>query len=832
MRTFLYSFLLLELSSSLSCAAVVPHEQPPASGTANNPTSTSQTAYANPTGVWDDPHYATIQEWKNDQQCIVFKGDVGRQQSAFEQCKHICGDERQTPCHDPEEHCYTSVLVNTCPPCPIDNSWSCIGDSDAEYENFYGNGERNEGRIQVKPGTCNCDLTIVNEFADFFMDSLIVAGRLTCAVWVSAIGMVVEFGSMLLPGPGQGINIGMKTAVQAAKTFEYAYEAKDAAAAFADWGVGGLTDAFSQNICGVPSPFSFDDLFNSFASLLGVPDEVVDWSPPARIKRGSKRRPGSDGGNDQDQPKPSNQPDAPNQSNQPQSDTPKSETPKSSRSPDKQTSQPASTSNIPSSKVSSTFKLSSTSSHTTAQSTPSSSSPISSFTTIFSEVPRPTIAVDVCDLPGVDCYGTFEDFEGVEEDIEIDGEAPVVNASEPVVNAADLTRRFVLEKRGREYQAQIGTDPDIFIKVEALDYPRPGRLFETRDGKKLTPHAYNFASPNLDDYAVNDKYIKPGKNHNWVVEHIVELQTVIGFIKAVTHGELSQAVPQGFFQNWWNVELDREAWNKRAKPVSGQQLDKFERTNTLNKLIFQALGSNKNRAEFVLCDQVINGFKQRIWSLSSPMDDNKFKQNAEDAVIGALATNTFLSPLRATLAVFSYLGDNEIKKRLRHTIKYVRIEFSNVEHLTNQKYDLESLWIEYIKAHLKKMETKGKKWLSDSIEIAEKALNDELKNLRDNFKQLEAKEKKETSKQKEKKQQKEQDLKTQLRRLDEKQNIAKRAVQDQNVKVKATKNKKKQREEKKILNHLKDTAHETLKTRNLKQREIDLLWVKTAKDLV
>lgn len=117
------------------------------------------------------------------------------------------------------------------------------------------------------------------------------------------------------------------------------------------------------------------------------------------------------------------------------------------------------------------------------------------------------------------------------------------------------------------------------------------------------------------------------------------------FIEAAVGGSLSQTVPAQFFKDFWNKPLDGTLFNSRAKPQI-EQANFKPAGKTLNNLVFQALGSSFNRAEFVLCEKSINSFKERVWSLSSPMDDSGFKTYVEDGAKGAIGNNIFLSGLR------------------------------------------------------------------------------------------------------------------------------------------------------------------------------------------
>lgn len=105
-----------------------------------------------------------------------------------------------------------------------------------------------------------------------------------------------------------------------------------------------------------------------------------------------------------------------------------------------------------------------------------------------------------------------------------------------------------------------------------------------------------------------------------------------------------------FFETWWNKELDPTVVASRPnKPLitMGDQ-------KTINNLVFEALGSNNNREDFVLCEEEINGYKARIWNTKNPMAPGKYKTAVTDAVTGATDSALYLSALRSVQNVSTF----------------------------------------------------------------------------------------------------------------------------------------------------------------------------------
>ncbi|KAF2175365.1 hypothetical protein K469DRAFT_68166 [Zopfia rhizophila CBS 207.26] len=360
------------------------------------------------------------------------------------------------------------------------------------------------------------------------------------------------------------------------------------------------------------------------------------------------------------------------------------------------------------------------------------SSSVLSSVSISLEVPRPTNAFNPCELPGVDCYGNFEGYNGVQDE-ETEWELYVKNS----------TRKFA--KRGdRGYDPNIGAET---IHIESLGYPAPGKLFTDSVAKKLSlqAHAYNFNTDKMDDFSVKDEKKSPSDTTGWVVEHIIELQTVKMFIEsAAGTGEISlgSKVDSTFFKDWWNKNLDYNTFYSRPAgqaniPIANWKVPKpgskqEDKWRTLNNLVFNSLGSAANRGDFVLCDATINGFKEKIWHGKNPMAENDFKKLSDEVATGAVTSNIHLSAIRTVLAVFKYFEDPTVKHNLQSAIKNVGTELSgsNINHLTGQNVDLAPLWKEFMEKKLAKIEEFGTGWVKKMIQYAEAGYDKEMKDLK------------------------------------------------------------------------------------------------------
>ena len=116
----------------------------------------------------------------------------------------------------------------------------------------------------------------------------------------------------------------------------------------------------------------------------------------------------------------------------------------------------------------------------------------------------------------------------------------------------------------------------------------------------------------------------------------------------------SNAALGAFFSSHWNQVLTPQVINTRAQKPS---IETNSGINTLNSLVFQAMGSNYNREDFVVCDHEINSYKARIWDQKAPMELNKFNLLVTDAHSGSLSSNAYQSVLRNVSIVAPHFSE-------------------------------------------------------------------------------------------------------------------------------------------------------------------------------
>lgn len=165
---------------------------------------------------------------------------------------------------------------------------------------------------RVRGGHCQCNLAIIEELGDFFVESVQVIGEMLdqyVCPFIKALDIVVQVAEVAIPGVGKAITTGMRecflidgkyvlklfltmsgTAIASAKAFKYAYEGQDAAREWANYLLGSLGISESMGCGKVPSLGELMTAFVPFADAR--PDIYADFStiPGGPGCRGKGRR--------------------------------------------------------------------------------------------------------------------------------------------------------------------------------------------------------------------------------------------------------------------------------------------------------------------------------------------------------------------------------------------------------------------------------------------------------------------------------------------------------------------------------------------------------------
>ncbi|KAJ8112293.1 hypothetical protein OPT61_g5304 [Boeremia exigua] len=336
----------------------------------------------------------------------------------------------------------------------------------------------------------------------------------------------------------------------------------------------------------------------------------------------------------------------------------------------------------------------------------------------FIKEPRPTAAYNICNLPVLDCGSDGEDYAEVLGKRDHDGTG--------IAEAHELRKRT----SPRTYSTVVGGGTPTMM-MTSLPYPPEAKLFPAGGPKVILDFSTdNVRDASLKMYASVPKRTKPS---TYIVEHIVELQSIMLFIKAATRHPSQNGVPTlsehidiSFFNKHWGTSNPQVQQKIATRPNPFPGYNPKVALSSLNDLVFEAMGSKSNPADFVLCEEGINSMKAKLWGYISPFAPRKWREIAKGAADGSIPSNHHLSGMRSILGVHNYMNHPDVTKRLQDTVKNVKIELSNFKHISGEDVknvkgkvvDLPALWVEFMSAQLEEVFRSGTQWIKDQVDYA------------------------------------------------------------------------------------------------------------------
>jgi hypothetical protein len=203
-----------------------------------------------------------------------------------------------------------------------------------------------------------------------------------------------------------------------------------------------------------------------------------------------------------------------------------------------------------------------------------------------------------------------------------------------------------------------------------------------------------------------------------------------------------------FFTKHWGTSDPQVQKKIASRPNPFPGYNPSSARSSLNDLIFEALGSKTNTADFVLYEEGVNAMKAKLWSHINPFESEQWKKIAKDAADGSIPRNRHLAVLRSVSyihalthcihltntqihGVHNYMNSPDVTKRLHESIKNVKTEFSNFKAITGEDVltmagapvDLPALWIEFMAAQLTAFTTGGTDYVKKQVAFALVAKN-------------------------------------------------------------------------------------------------------------
>ncbi|KAJ5551531.1 hypothetical protein N7461_006229, partial [Penicillium sp. DV-2018c] len=276
-----------------------------------------------------------------------------------------------------------------------------------------------------------------------------------------------------------------------------------------------------------------------------------------------------------------------------------------------------------------------------------------------------------------------------------DGEEPSVKGTE----LGKGTEREILDIRGnpRAYNV-VGITGQILFTIYCLAYPSIGKLPWTSGDPMM-----DIADPDgCTEVGVTNN---GDPNMNYVTEHIFELQSIARFISFAIHGELPDGsrtqLPTLSQSAGQRLNEDYGSWAGNNAPAESPIYH-----------MFNAIGSNHNKAVMIPCEEQLNAVKGRLWSGHHIISDSTWDDEDLD---DPLNIQMALSWLRDAGNIFAYLEADDVQVRLQDTVEAIRDELEQFQDLYNANQsnhiDVLSLWDEWIIAHFRDMRDRAASWV-------------------------------------------------------------------------------------------------------------------------
>ncbi|KAF2996724.1 hypothetical protein E8E13_005955 [Curvularia kusanoi] len=281
--------------------------------------------------------------------------------------------------------------------------------------------------------------------------------------------------------------------------------------------------------------------------------------------------------------------------------------------------------------------------------------------------------------------------------------SPTLHQDEDEPEGLEIRKRYpalidrTLSKR-RTVDANI---PSGKITLTAPNQPRSGLLY-TGKRKNNPKNVFDFKDNKLGSRIVKNfkAILKP--TNEFATEHIIELQTIALFIE---YAVKQNPALDGFFKTEWSKKRsDTSIQNRPGKPSY-----KLDGQDSLMALVFEPFGSLQNPTHFVLCESQINLFKERIWGAEKALMDKKLYEAAvKEGMTGAIQSSVFLSAIRLTLGVYSYMNSPDVMAIMRIINDNIKLELSNAAILSGKpNIDLVPIWNTFLADRFTKAENWG-----------------------------------------------------------------------------------------------------------------------------
>ncbi|KAF2690791.1 hypothetical protein K458DRAFT_382368 [Lentithecium fluviatile CBS 122367] len=240
----------------------------------------------------------------------------------------------------------------------------------------------------------------------------------------------------------------------------------------------------------------------------------------------------------------------------------------------------------------------------------------------------------------------------------------------------------------RSFEANIKTGA---VKLRSKSYYSSGQLFDKAvTGLNLKEAWTDYQTDDVRKYQAQLFTKKPaGRKVDYVTEHIVELQSIMRFLEAVTRAKRkrgghepvklnNKTDPQWFTTNWnKNVQAKIGGRHKKFLGYSESKATK-SKNKSLNDIIFEGMGSQRHADDFILCETGINSGENLALLIGSKSKDPTGKSDYNLAAMR-------IEFMNAQPAQFEAKGETGVTEQVTHALPlYEKVGFGRATGLVKE----------------------------------------------------------------------------------------------------------------------------------------------------
>ncbi|KAH6611544.1 hypothetical protein Trco_001564 [Trichoderma cornu-damae] len=211
----------------------------------------------------------------------------------------------------------------------------------------------------------------------------------------------------------------------------------------------------------------------------------------------------------------------------------------------------------------------------------------------------------------------------------------------------------------------------------------------------------------------------PPREHDariWVVDRILEAQTIPHFLESIMFGILSDGSRSSF------PPLPMDVVTLMQQPLASWAPPPFDASHEVPlQQIMVRIGSNDDPARLVVVSKELHSMKSRLWEGIMPLSARRWEQLALDSPDNFHAACQYLCAVTNT---FHYLNLPPVKAALRETYNLIWGHLAEFEEALNAKNRLEeqpevriaARWHEYIRAHFAFISSRSHRWVVGAVD--------------------------------------------------------------------------------------------------------------------